>query len=153
MGSLGLAALRIARSELGHGEENENNEGFHINKYRRGHKAKGSGSWCATFISWCLEQGWAALGNVGACPVKRSNGALQLANRCARYGKVVDTPQAGDIVLFKRRGGNHIAICSRADEFHFWTIDGNKGKFPAEVDEFRHSYDEKNIKRFIRLEK
>lgn len=139
--NLGQAALLIARSEIGHGEHGANNMGFHINKYRVGASPRGGGAWCATFVSWCLEQGWHGMGNTSACPVLRSNGAAQLVARCERYGRRVDFKdmQPGDVLLWKRTGGNHVNLCYNLFDKEFTTIDGNKGRFPALVKEVTHT--------------
>jgi len=149
-GTLGEAMHEIAFGELGRGEQKRNNDGFHIRKYRMGRRPLGSGSWCATFLYWCYVQAcWARYSQP---KVKRTNSARRLALRLTEIGTIVKYPRKGDIVWFERPGvGTHIAICHDADAFHFRTIDGNKGKFPADVSLHTHHHRDPNIKRVIRL--
>lgn len=145
--SLSQAALRIAQGEIGNGEEGRNNRGFHINRYRQGRTPVGSGAWCATFIHFCLYEGWCGLRKRPKhFPFSYTASANKLAHQLARYGTEVNFQQMqpGDILLWDRRGGKHIDICSSTTHSaeneltHFTTIDGNKGPFPAVVAEFNH---------------
>jgi hypothetical protein len=149
--SLGGTALEIAKSEIGHGEEGGNNRGPDVERYRAG--KGGSGSWCAAFISWCLEQACKQLAR--EMPIARSHGAKQLWRRAAKAGAAVKTPRPGDLVCWHRGpvGGwqGHIGIVSRVDGGTFWAVEGNRGHFPAEVEEFEHSLGEKKLFGFARL--
>ena len=147
MSNLALAALRVAQNEIGNGEEGRNNRGFHINRYRRGRTPIASGSWCATFIHYCLEEGWTGLRKrMKHFPFTYTAGANKLAMQLQRHGFLVDFErmQPGDILLFDRRGGKHLNI---VEEIHhdlagkieyYVTIDGNKGPFPAVVHRITH---------------
>ncbi len=156
--NLGQAAKLIALGEIGNGEGTRNNHGFHINKYRRGRKPFGSGAWCATFVCYCLEEAWCALGKkMKHFPIVRTNSANKLATRLERYGKLVtfNKMQPGDILLFDRHGGKHINIVNEVitdgeNVLSYTTLDGNKGPFPAVVDVFSHGLYPKPLK-VIRL--
>ena len=145
--SLGQAALLVARNELGNGEGERNNRGFHLNRYRRGRTPFGSGAWCATFIHYCLEEGWCGLRRrMKHFPFTYTAGANKLAMQLQKQGRLIDFErmQPGDILLFDRRGGKHINIVDEVfhdDAGHleyYVTIDGNKGPFPALVKLIHH---------------
>tara|TARA_R110002020_G_scaffold207256_3_gene412658 strand:- start:2618 stop:3097 length:480 start_codon:yes stop_codon:yes gene_type:complete len=145
--TLGQAALHIAENEIGNGEEGRNNRGFDINRYRRGRTPISSGSWCATFIYYCLEEGWCGLRKrMKHFPFNYTASAAKLAMQLQRHGALVEfnDMRPGDILLFDRRGGKHINIVKQTvhDQENvlsmYVTIDGNKGAFPAKVAEFNH---------------
>lgn len=160
---LGLAALAVARLELGNGEAGANNVGPHVDRYRTGLDGERGpgGAWCAAFVSYCLEIGSRKLGR--PCPVVRSHRAKTLFARCVKVGRLVDVPLPGDIACFHRGAENaptgHIAIVSRglhqstgvnvpAATYH--TIDGNKGRYPAPVSEWPRLLGEGELG-FVRL--
>ena len=97
--SLGAQLVITAKHEIGNGEvAGGNNRGPDIDRYRAG--KGGSGSWCAAFVSWCLEQSCKELQR--PMPVTRSHGAKQLWRRAAKAGAAVKRPQAGDLVAWHR---------------------------------------------------
>lgn len=153
--NLGQAALLVAGAEVGHGESTKNNHGFHINRYRRGTVPIASGAWCATFICYCLEEGWMGMRKrLKQFPIRRTNSANKLATRLELYGALVkfDAMQPGDILLFDRSGGKHINIvletqhCCNGKLTSYTTIDGNKGAFPSLVKEIEHGLYPKPLK-------
>jgi hypothetical protein len=150
--SLGLAALAVARSEIGNGESEVNNEGPHVTRYR-GNMANFDGPWCAAFVSHCLIHGSAKIGKL--CPVKRIHNAKRLWRACVAAGCEVTEPQLGDIVLWHRgaQGATtgHIGIVSKVDGQNFWSIEGNAGPPPSPVAEHAHRLGERNLLGFARL--
>jgi hypothetical protein len=151
--SLGARLIEIAQKEIGNGEEGGNNRGPDIDRYRAGHG--GRGSWCAAFVSYCLEKAYADFEQ--PMPFRRSHGAKALWRRAAKAGAAVTVPNPGDLVCWHRGpvGGwqGHIGIVSRAEGESFWSIEGNVGRVPAKVAEFKHSTREKKLFGFARLSK
>lgn len=136
--SLGAAALVIATAELGSGEFGGNNRGPDVERYRAG--VGGSGSWCAAFVYYCLEQ-------AGKVPFKRTHGARKLFRRAVAAGMLVEEQDLlrGDLVLWGRGTGwqGHIGIVSdvvrnRSGKVLNWSyIAGNEGRYPSMVRLYR----------------
>ena len=140
--------LAVAKGEIGKGESGANNSGAAVAKYRNG--GKGKGPWCAAFVSWCIEH------SDVAGKVKRSHGAKRLFRRVVRAGAFTDDdPLPGDIVCWHRgkKGSwkGHIGIVSRVEGSTFWAIEGNRGRFPSKVAEYRHELDEAMLIGFARV--
>jgi len=144
--ALGIATLAIAIESIGKGEVGGNNSGEFV-EMLHGKKFDGNddddGSWCASFISWCVE---------GACseldvdmPFKRSGGAKRLFKNAGNAGSFVDVPAAGDLVCWDRgRPGSwqgHIGVVERYESGVLYTVEGNVGRFPSKVRRFRHDLD------------
>lgn len=165
-------AVDAAYSILGWGEEGGNNQGPDLDILRRGRKLKPwqSGSWCASAMSWVVEESWSRTQGFSRwdwmpkqrqarCPVKRTPSALRLANRIAAAGCLVSEEDArpGDFVLFKRKGGHHIGIVVDVHADSYTTIEGNKGRYNrktghgSKVRKFKHEWGEPNLKFFARL--
>ena len=140
---LGLAALEVAKREVGNGEEGGNNIGPHLDRYRGGQGAKGS--WCAAFIFYCILT--ASIGRGRPCPVKRTHGARKLFRRCVAAGWLVDYAdvQPGDVVCWARGpegswqaqiGIVSVVVWDRDGEpAGFKYIAGNEGRYPSKVEE------------------
>jgi hypothetical protein len=92
-------------------------------------------NWCAGFVSWCHSQA------PGGAPFRYSLGArdirFQFKDRGWTYDPGERLPQPGDIVVWWRgqpddwRG--HIGLVHHAADGVLYTIEGNKGGFPAPV--------------------
>ena len=153
---LGAMVLEVAREEIGNGEEGGNNAGPHVARYKRRSLGldddKDQGSWCASFLSWCIEE---ACGRMGiAMPIRPSHGAKQLGKRIAAAGSKVEVPMPGDVVVWDRGklkpGGKpswmgHVGIVERVElgagtstPSILHTIEGNVGAFPSVVRRFAH---------------
>ncbi len=151
--NLGELAIPIALHEIGKGEIGGNNAGKDVMRYRRGKDTKGA--WCASFVSYCLEEG-AALADV-ECPPVRSAGAKRLFKNCLAAGAFrVQEPQRGDIALWQRGVKNswkgHVGIVQRVlPDGTFVCIEGNRGRFPAMVDTFKHQLGEPSLLGFLRF--
>ncbi len=141
--TIGLAALEVAREEIGRGEEGSNNHGPHIRRYGFGFGP--FRAWCAKFVFFCLFVG---AGRISLkLKVEQEWGARKLFRHIVASGMLVDLQylQPGDIVLWSRgREGSwqaHIGIVSRVDRdelgqvTRWWYIAGNEGSFPALVAE------------------
>lgn len=139
--SYGLAALRIARAELGNGEIGGNNRGAHVEGYRAadgtGGKAATNQSWCASFVSACFMLGNPEL------PFKTSRGAKKLTRNIGKAGVFCAEPVEGAVICWNR-GTNprnswmgHVALVSHYDEVGdtMKIIEGNYGPYPALVQE------------------
>lgn len=151
-GDFALTVLRVAKGEIGFGEESANNEGERIKLYRKGGPG---GAWCAAFAAHCLEEAAHKLAVV--CPVKRSHGAKKLfANVIAGGGIAVKRPMPGDLALWHRgaRGAatGHVGIVSTTAQDGLWfCIEGNRGAYPSKVREFAHEMGEPNFLGFARI--
>jgi len=138
---LGLAALAVAKTEIGNGEARQNNDGPHVARYHGKEDDKfPDGNWCAAFVGYCYAE--AAKHLDIDLPFKRTGGAKLLGKRAAKAGiKVkVEDIQAGDILWWDR--GNkgdwkgHIEIAATAIDPAtgvVQTVAGNVGRFPAKV--------------------
>jgi hypothetical protein len=150
LSQIGLAALDVARQEIGHGEVGRNNAGPDLDRYRAGGPG---GPWCAAFVSHCLEQGARQIG--ATLPLRRSHGARTLFARCVAAGERVEDPRPGDVVLWSRGAANswtgHVGIVSRVENRGFWSVEGNRGAFPSRVREYGHECGEANLIGFARL--
>ena len=142
-GPLAVAALIIARREIGHGEEGGNNSGQFVARYHRiedDDDDDDDGSWCASFVSYCFEEGAKAIGI--EMPFNRSGGAKKLFKNIAESGQEDIYPRAGDVVCWDRglRGSwqGHIGIVESVSGGVLHTIEGNVGTFPAKVKRLAH---------------
>lgn len=146
--------VRVARAEIGHGESGGNNRGSDVAKYRSGRGRPGA-SWCAFFVSWCILTAAEALSMVA--PIKPTGGARKLFRRCCRAGRRLgpgELPMPGDVVAWSRghvAWKGHIGIVARVEGLKFWTVEGNRGRPPAKVDEFEHRVGERRLIGFARL--
>lgn len=132
----GRAALEAAIAEMRAGarEEGANNSGPWVEKYLNG-LAGIPNNWCGGFVSWCY--GHAPEG----MPFRYSLGARDIRNQFQRKGWAFDAgdriPEPGDIVAWWRgqlQGWQgHIGLVHHVDDGILYTIEGNKGGFPAPV--------------------
>jgi hypothetical protein len=166
--NIGQKALEKAKSQIGQGEVGDNNKGPNVLKYTRGSEGE---PWCASFISWCLEEGYTEILHLDSwakvssdlrknAPFKRSAGAKKVtgfATLSVNKFPKVDVPAPGDLVCWHRGAANaytgHVGIVSRVDLENglFWSIEGNKGSFPAKIQEFKHVFGEASLLGFVRV--
>jgi len=135
----GRAALQAAIEEMRAGacESGANNSGPWVEKYLNG-LAPTPANWCAGFVSWCYSHA------PGGCPFRYSLGARDVREQFRRRGWTYDvehrTPQPGDIVVWWRGQPEgwqgHIGLVHHAADGILYTIEGNKGGFPAPVATF-----------------
>jgi hypothetical protein len=137
----GRKALEAALSEMNKGakEIGGNNKGPWVKKYLNNLAPEGS-SWCAGFVSWCFFQ------HSDGIPFRYSVGARDIRNQFKNKGWLYDVtpgnqPQPGDIVVWwrgqKESWKGHIGLVHHAtDGGILYTIEGNKGNFPAPVSPF-----------------
>ena len=133
-----IAPLAIARQEIGHGEQGANNRGKYVRQYLNGREGL---PWCAGFISYCF---------------KRAGKDIPYTLRAKNfigYGRCLAIAELrpGDLVVFSRKGGGHVGIVERIDDYGFISIEGNLGKFPAKVKRVKHLWFEDSIYRFVRI--
>ena len=138
----GRAALKVALAEMAAGavESGANNAGPFVRKYLNG-IIDPPADWCAAFVSWCYDQ------HPAGCPYGYSLGARDVLKRCrARgwgYDHRTEPPQPGDIVVW-RRGPidgwqGHVGLVYEATPGGMlYTIEGNKGGYPARVRRFSY---------------
>lgn len=149
----GMAALVIARRELGQGESGRDNDGADVRRFAK--MDRSPGNWCAAFVSYCLEEG--AVHQLGLpLPIERSHGARQLWKRCGKAGAFVSHPLPGDVACWWRvsltdwRG--HVGLVSwSSGDGEFRCFEGNRGRFPSRVREFGHELGEHQLLGFARL--
>lgn len=137
--SSGRAALKAAIGEMKAGakEIDANNNGKWVRKYLNGLATEGN-NWCAGFTSWCYSHA------KGGIPFTYSLGAQNILNQFRKRDWVYDlseeTPQPGDIVVWWRGKTKtwfgHIGLIHRFNDGILYTIEGNRGGFPAPVKGF-----------------
>jgi len=137
--------VKLAQVEIGNGEVGGNNKGEFVKLYNKGFEA----SWCAGFVSYILSKA-----NVVDLGYKLS--AKAIWNEARELGWTVEVPQAGDLIVFWRESPNswkgHIGIVEKVDDDYVYTIEGNKGKYPAKVKRFKYNInDVSKLIGYIRL--
>jgi hypothetical protein len=153
--SLGGVMVTVAKLELGRGEGGANNIGPDVEKYRFGKVSRGA--WCAWFLSWVMAEACRRI-NIPE-PVPRTGGAKRFWKAAGRAGLFDTAPEVGDICCWHRGAHGswkgHVGIVSRLDENRpdtFWSIEGNRGRWPSVVAEYRHELGEARLKsKFARL--
>lgn len=88
-----MTPFEIAKGELGQQEIAGKNHNPRIVEYHKETSLKASDDetpWCAAFVNWCMKK----------AGVKGTNSAM--ARSFLSWGKITDTPRAGDIVILKR---------------------------------------------------
>lgn len=138
---LGRAALRVALDEMAAGsrEIRSNNRGQFVRKYLNGMAEEGN-SWCAGFVSWCFSQ------TPGGVPYRYSVGARDIRNQFKAKDWAFDAgqqdPEPGDIVVWWRGQPNgwqgHIGFVLKLEHGILYTVEGNKGNYPAPVKTFNY---------------
>ncbi len=140
---LGHAAVQIALFEVGNGEQNYgNNRGPHVDRYRSndgtGRGPGGTGSWCASFASYCFVVAASDLRTKLA--FKTSRGAKALVNNAAKVGTVLEVPEPGALISWHRypKGGTitwrgHVGIVASydPDTDTLKVVEGNKDQRPG----------------------
>lgn len=71
-------------------------------------------AWCASFVSWCLEQ----------AGLKSTDDAWALSYK--NYGTKLDIPTKGCICVFSRDGGNHVAFFDHQVGDDIYVLGGNQ---------------------------
>ncbi|MEM7480840.1 MAG: CHAP domain-containing protein [Acidobacteriota bacterium] len=135
----GRAALAVALAEMRDGarEQGANNSGPWIEKYLNG-ILDPPANWCAAFVSWCYDQ------HPNGAPFRYSLGARNIREQFRNKGWLYDseevTPEPGDIIVWWRDQPNswkgHIGLVHHVSAGIVYTVEGNKGGFPAPVNVF-----------------
>ena len=118
-----MKVIEIAKAEVGYIENPSNS-----NKTKYGVWFGLDGvPWCGIFVSWCFAMAGTPLGRIGF-----KNGFAGCQTAVAHYrrlGKIVNEPEAGDIVFFDWNGDkryDHTGIfVGRLSNTTFKTIEGN----------------------------
>lgn len=129
--------VEVAVGELGKGEISGDNKGAEVKKYTKGQEV----AWCAAFVSYVRSRSG-----------DKSNYLLSAKSYWEIYKeKRVKNPKPGDIICFYRgsRSGNrgHVGIVEKVDDKYVYTIEGNKGAYPAKVKRLR--YEKDNIPKLL----
>lgn len=132
----GRAALIAALGEMqqGAGEAGANNSGPWVEKYLDG-LTPPPANWCAGFVSWCYRHA------PGGIPFRYSLGARDVRNQFQRKGWTYAArdglPEPGDIVVWWRGQQEgwqgHIGLVHHYSDGILYTVEGNKGGYPAPV--------------------
>jgi hypothetical protein len=131
----GRAALTTAISEIRAGarEIGADNSGPFVQKYLNG-LSPTPANWCAGFVSWCFAQ------HANGIPYQYSVGARDIRFQFRERGWLLDdnvVPEPGDIIVWWRGQPNgwkgHIGLVHHSSNGIVFTIEGNKGRFPAPV--------------------
>ncbi len=134
----GRAALSIGLQEFQAGavEIGANNSGKWVEGYLNG-LAPAPANWCAAFVSYCFDKS-------GEMPFNYSLGARDIRNQFKRKGWTYELadeePSPGDICFWWRgrpKGWQgHIGLVWKVEDGILYTLEGNKGRFPARVNIF-----------------
>ena len=152
----GLAALNVAISQIGQGEEGGNNSGPFVEMLKH-QKYDGNddddGAWCASFVSWCFEQAYQELGS--PMPFAYSEGAKKIYNNVGGAGSFPEKPAAGDVVCWDRGDPGswqgHVGFVERVEAGILYTVEGNVGSYPSKVKRFMHDLaDQSRMEGFAR---
>lgn len=152
--SLGLAALELARTQLGVSERSGKNDGPAVAAYFEACTRRTNGKeaptgwatgwdWCAAFASWC---GHRAAGD-GQPPHGRRIAVWELVRDAREAGAWEDVadwgagPRPGDLVIWRRSGDprttgqtGHVSRCVSWDGKRLVTIGGNEENRVREAD-------------------
>ncbi|AFC22889.1 peptidoglycan-binding lysin domain protein [Saprospira grandis str. Lewin] len=75
-------------------------------------------NWCAAFVSHCLKKS-------GQPALSYYDGGR--AKKYLDYGRKIDKPAYGAIVVFSRSGGGHVGFVAGQTDSHILTLGGNQG--------------------------
>lgn len=70
--------------------------------------------WCSSFVNWVVRK----------CGLKGTNSAA--AKSWMKWGKELKKPVKGCIVVFSRKGGNHVAFYDHEDANYIYVLGGNQ---------------------------
>lgn len=70
--------------------------------------------WCSSFVCWVVDM----------CGLKSTNSAA--ARSWLKWGKQINTPVKGCIVVMKRPGGNHVTFFDHQDANYIYCLGGNQ---------------------------
>ena len=128
--------VKNAQAEIGRGETIFDNSGADVKRYLNG---KEHLPWCAGFTSYVLRK--------SGINIKYT----LLARDFLKLGKIVKTPEPGDLIVFYRGNKNsytgHVGIIEKVSKDTITTIEGNTGKAPSKVK--RIVYKRNNIKNLL----
>lgn len=133
----GRSALEIALLEIKHGagEWGADNSGPSVEKYLSG-RISAPANWCTAFVCWCFAQ------HAEPPPFRFTLGARGLRNTFRRRGWLIEPSpenplQPGDLVFWWRDQPSswkgHVALVHNVTDGILYTVEGNKGGFPAPV--------------------
>lgn len=143
--TIGRDALAVALAEAldGAREVGANNFGPFVEKYLM-RIIPAPANWCAAGFSWCFHE---ACGDA-AMPFNYSLGARDIRNQFKRKGWTYEhgekDPEPGDAVFWWRGRPEgwmgHIGLVRKLDNGILYTVEFNKGAFPAPVRGFEYVF-------------
>lgn len=163
--TLPLAALWVAKRNIGFGETTANNRGEFITAL--GGKPTGS-NWCALLVSYCYQRAFYLRmysrpdkERGTPFPFKKSAGAKAVVKNMAKVGSFFTNPklaQPGDLIAWHRglpgAWTGHVGMVESVDEDGLvHTVEGNVGKFPAKVKRLIHDVSRERLYGFATLRK
>jgi hypothetical protein len=133
-GAGGHGALHVAQSQLGVREEGGANTGAKVDQYLGAAQVAPGNPWCASFVTWSLEQSGHEMPGGGWAAVSSWVHAAQ----AGQHGLSIVSPdqaQPGDIVAYDWGGGGdfgadgHIGFVDSTvnGDGSFTTVEGNSG--------------------------
>lgn len=138
---IGYEAVQVAFDEKIEGarEQGANNSGPWVRKYANGLVDLPS-SWCALLVSYCFMRAGEPM------PFRYTAGARDLRNQCKRNGWTFDlrdhNPAPGDLAFWWRGRPEgwmgHAGMVAGFEHGILYTIEGNKGPFPAPLRTFSY---------------
>jgi len=141
--------VRVALEELRDNarEIGGNNQGPWVEKYHRNDKASQyAWAWCAAFTSWCVAEACKRLEY--PMPFKYTGGAQNIYKQFDARGWTFEPtdenpPRPGDIVVWwrgtTRTWKGHVGIVWDYRDGVVFVIEGNVGKYPAQVAIFTYN--------------
>lgn len=119
-----MSVLDIAKSQIGVSEDPKgSNWGERVKEYLAEVHVHSPAPWCCAFLVWCFRH--AGFGS-GKLPTTAS--CTFLLNWAREQGRLVKSPQPGDIFLLLRPGGKtafHTGIVTSVGKLTLGTIEGN----------------------------
>lgn len=123
--------ISFAKNEMGYVEKHSN-----LTKFGKWFGLDGQ-PWCGIFVSWCYSVAGCQLPKIGY--LKGFAGVQTLFNYATKNNLFTDTPQRGDIVIFKfGKTWDHTGLFVTLDSDKITTIDGNTAKIAKNKEQDRN---------------
>lgn len=120
--------IEIAEKEIGVSEQPPQSNKVKYNTWFYGKEVSGANfAWCGAFVSWVYAQAGMPLGTIDY--LKGFAGCPYAVKNVAKWGKLVDKPESGDVVFFdwdKNGRHDHTGIFVKdLGNGYFEAIEGN----------------------------
>lgn len=137
-GPLAAAVLEVLAEEIERGarEVGANNSGPHVARYA----GREGVNWCAWMTTWAIHEAAQRIGVDPPC--SHQGGARRVLREFAEAGLASDEPVVGGPAVWWRTAPDswqgHVGIVTDVVDGVFWTVEGNRGGFPAPVRQFSY---------------